>query len=277
MKSKIFLFFVMISVALITACDEPKQKELGNIYLKFEFNVDGEKVVLDELKYENKAGNQYMINDIQMIISKIKLIKSDNSEVVFNTDVFVHYFDYAYPGSLLWKLPKKYDGGIYKNIGFTLGLDETMNTSGRFTNPPISDMFWPEVLGGGYHYMKLNCKWTDNEAKEAYSHLNFHLGRVPVYEAFMDADSITDPIGYMDNHFEIQKEINFEIKENDITFIVSINLNNWFNSPNVIDFSTYRDVSIMQNSTIQVLAKQNGANVFDIELQKQDSTNVRRL
>jgi hypothetical protein len=272
MKSKTFLLTIItVLIFFITACDPTKQ-ELGDIILKFEFNVDGENIELDKLKYTNQAGNLYMINDIQMILSKIKLTKSDNSEIIFNTDEFVHYLDFADSKTHTWIIPQSYEGGIYKTIGFSFGLDETMNTSGRFKNAPLSDMFWPETLGGGYHYIKLNCKWQQVASKEVYQHLNFHLGRVPIYDELSDStDSI--PITYLDNHFEVERQINFEINENDNIFIVSININNWFNDPNIIDFEKYIDVSIMQNTTIQVIAKQNGEKVFDIELEKSNSSN----
>ncbi|MDL2239683.1 hypothetical protein LJC73_05740 [Bacteroidales bacterium OttesenSCG-928-L14] len=263
MNRKFFLLTIIITAFFFVSCDPP-EAELGDIIFKFEFNVDGEKVTLDELKYTNEAGNLYMINDIQMILSKVKFVRSDNSEVIFNTEQFVHYLDFENPKTHTWTIPKNYEGGIYKSIGFTFGLDETMNVSGLFKNPPISDMFWPEVLGGGYHYMKLNCKWQATDNKEAFIPFNFHLGRAPFYEETANSNNNDNPVTFLDNHFEVEKQINFEIEERDNIFIISINLNNWFRDPHIIDFEKYIDVSIMQNASIQVMAKQNGENVFEI-------------
>ena len=234
--------------------------------MKFEFYVDNAKLQQNDISlttFRNAAGNLYQIEDIQMIISKIKLIRSDQSEVIFNNDDFVHYIDFEDTTTLSWTLPKSYEEGVYKSIGFTFGLDEEMNTSGRFNNPPISDMFWPETLGGGYHYMKLNCKWNYVESLKELTPLNFHLGRYPIYAA-----SFNDPIDFVDNYFEVNFPISFDVKEDeDKIFIVKVDINQWFAEPNVINFDDYVGVAIMQNQAIQTLAQQNGPSVFSAELE----------
>lgn len=259
MNNKIFLLFFAIILVFFSGCN-PHVHEFGKVILKFEFHVDGEEVVLDELRYTNEAGNLYMINDIQMILSMVELTRSDGGTTGIGN---AYYLDFADESTHTWTLD--FNGGIYKSIGFTFGLTENTNVSGKFTDPPMSDMFWPETLGGGYHYMKLNCKWQQPATKNSLQPFNLHLGKVPIY---ISEDYSSTPIAFLDNYFEVKKDINFEINENDNIFIVSVNLNNWFNSPNVIDFDQYVGVSIMQNTTIQVIAARNGENVFDIELQK---------
>ena len=261
----IIVFFI---TCLFTNCNKPNNidDDISKITLKFEFYVDNAKLQQNDISlttFRNAAGNLYQIEDIQMIISKIKLIRSDQSEVIFNNDDFVHYIDFEDTTTLSWTRPKSYEEGVYKSIGFTFGLDEEMNTSGRFNNPPISDMFWPETLGGGYHYMKLNCKWNYVESLKELTPLNFHLGRYPIYAA-----SFNDPIDFVDNYFAVNFPISFDVKEDeDKIFIVKVDINQWFAEPNVINFDDYVGVAIMQNQAIQTLAQQNGPSVFSAELE----------
>ena len=37
-----------------------------------------------------------------------------------------------------------------------------------FVNPPEVNMMWPDVLGGGYHYLMLNGKWKTPENNEKF-------------------------------------------------------------------------------------------------------------
>ena len=50
-------------------------------------------------------------------------------------------------------------------------------------------MFWPEMLGGGYHYMKMNMIWSDTSALNPF---NMHLGIGQIYSSLEpNVDSIT--------------------------------------------------------------------------------------
>jgi len=120
-------------------------------------------------------------------------------------------------------------------------------------------MFWPELLGGGYHYMKLNGKWIDT--LNQVSPYNFHLGIGQVYHSF--PDSITN---FIQNYFEVElAESAFEITAGqtlDLTIVM--NVENWFQSPNVYDHNVWGG-DIMQKQDAMKLACENGWNVFTLE------------
>jgi hypothetical protein len=68
-----------------------------------------------------------------------------------------------------------------------------------YVNPPEVNMFWPEVLGGGYHYLMINGKWIDNNNQSKI--YNFHLGRGQLYKGnVINVDSI---YGFVDNSFAL--------------------------------------------------------------------------
>ena len=147
---------------------------------------------------------------------------------------------------------KKIPVGHYTALRFTFGLDETDNETGLFIDPPESDMFWPDMLGGGYHYMKLNGKFVGGEGR--FKPLAVHLG-------IGQNESLTQ---FYQNYFIVELPINFNVKANtenhlDLTMVID----NWFRNPNTIDFNELGS-GIMQNQTAQRLFNGNGKDVFKI-------------
>lgn len=250
-----FLFVLSCLVVLCFSSCKPEEETVGSITLDFKFNVDGKDLMRDTLLYVNDAGNRYMVTDLQLIVSKLTLTRSDG--VIYEVNDAVHYVDFVDESTLRWEIDS-IPNGVYNEIGFTFGLDTAMNISGAYPNPPISDMFWPEHLGGGYHFMKLNCKWLSG--KELLP-LNFHLG---VAEEQMPFATIGDKL-FVNNSFTVADSLACEVSSEFVNaFDVDMNVNNWFGPEAVIDFEVIKDVFIMESQAIQVQAKLNGKNVFTI-------------
>ena len=60
----------------------------GDIAFFFQHKVNGERLVVDEMKYTNAAGNRYEVNEIQWFISDITLHLSDGDSVRLDPDKF---------------------------------------------------------------------------------------------------------------------------------------------------------------------------------------------
>ena len=151
--------------------------------------------------------------------------------------------------------------GHYTAIRFTFGLDESDNQTGLFTDPPESEMFWPEMLGGGYHYMKLNGKYLN--AEDRLAPMAIHLG----------IGQNEDCTEFYQNYFIVELPIEFNVKVNtenqlDLTMVID----NWFRNPNTIDFDEFGS-HIMQNQTAQRLLKGNGKDVFRIGMPTDNENN----
>lgn len=220
--------------------------------MTFAFQVDGETLDQDVRKYVNAAGNQYEVNEIMFFISDIKLYKSDGSVVEKDR---IHYVDVDIPETLDW------DMGVvpqddYTSISFTFGLDDPQNRSNRFVNPPECNMSWPEVMGGGYHYMKINGKWLANDGQV--KPFDLHTGRGQVY------DVEGNVIEFVDNSFTVQLKHPFKVKENGTEIQLVMDINKWFNAIRMFDLDEWGG-SIMQNQAAQELLKQNGPQVFELK------------
>ena len=219
------------------ACTKPKG--YGNLNVNIGYSINGKILITDSLCYHNEAGNEFMITEIQWFISRLEF-QNEQGQWIASDKTF--YIDTNIPESQTLRIDSL-PLGKYTKLRFTFGLDESDNRSGRFSDPPEANMFWPEPLGGGYHYMKLNGKFVN--ADDQLAPLNIHLG-----------------FCQQPNHFTVELPIDLTIAENaenqlDLVMVID----NWFRSPNLIDFNEWGS-AIMQNQAAQQALKENGNDVF---------------
>ena len=261
---------VLVLALLAVACTKPKEKAAINLNLGYE--VNGKSLVTDTLCYENEAGNQFLFTEIQWFLSNIEL-KSEAGDWIMlhqqgladTLDISrVYYIDTDIPESqTLHFSPVKPDH--YTAIRFIFGLDESDNRTGLFTDPPESEMFWPDMLGGGYHYMKLNGKYVNEEGRLA--PLAIHLGIGQNEECTQ----------FYQNYFIVEIPIDLTIKANHENQIhLAMVIDNWFRNPHTYDFNVWGS-HIMQNQEAQRMLNVNGNDVFKIITQsdnKHTSMNI---
>lgn len=269
--------FSLIVLALFS-CKNDQEESFGKFQLKFAHKVNGNELKCDTLVYTNAAGNQYMVNDIQYFISDIDLINNEGQAYRLKADGFAHYADTDIPSTLIWNVKDQIPSDNYKAIRFVFGFTPEHNISNQYPNQPESDMFWPESLGGGYHYMKLNGKWL-KPGETIPTPFNFHLGIGQVYSGTKEAEiaksskwpcgsiitkSKNDVLGFVHNQFIVNLPVSFLItKDNTTSLELVMNVESWFETPNIWNHNTIGS-SIMQNQQAQIWAKENGQDVFSI-------------
>ena len=244
MKKSFFLTFVF-AIFMAVSCKKPAS--YGELCVNIGYSVNGKALITDSLCYHNEAGNEFMITEIQWFISKMELQNEQDEWVELEPRIF--YIDTNIPESQTLRIASN-PVGKYKTLRFTFGLDEAYNQTGLFSNPPESNMFWPEPLGGGYHYMKLNGKFVD--ANGQLMPLNVHLG----------IGQNADHSEFYQNYFTVEGSINLNIAENtENQFNLTMIVDNWFRNPNLYDFNEFGS-AIMQNQAAQQALKENGKDVF---------------
>ena len=253
------LFFILVSFLIsCNKTEEPETKQ-GKINFTFDHKIDGEPIIYDTLIYVNAAGNPYLVNEIQYFISDVRLWQNGNG-LLLDKYEDIHYVDTDLPDTWNYKLADDIPEGSYDSITFIFGITEEKNKSFMFVNPPESNMFWPEYLGGGYHYLKLNGKWLDPDS--VLRPFNFHMGIGQIYN---EQGEIT---GFVQNYFTVSfPQLTFEIKNGETTKVdITMNVENWFKEPNIFDFN-YWGGSIMENQAAMQAAKENGHNVFTAKVE----------
>jgi len=248
---KLSLIFIA-STLLAASCNQLTE---GSVEITFSHIIDGQTVQFNQLIYTNAAENQYQVNEIKYFISKMIFIDSKGKLLTITQDDGIHYVDCSLKNTLRWKisnLPQE----NYSGVEFIFGLDKDDNKSNRFVNPPESNFSWPEMLGGGYHYMQINGKFLNKEGNT--QNMNIHTG---IGQLYNENHEVTE---FVHNHFTVTLPINFSLIANN-TFPLTINMEiqRWFDTPNIYNFNEF-ETGIMQNQKAQQLLKKNGENVFTI-------------
>src|SRR5574344_17088 len=253
--------FLSTLLFCILFCGCQKKENWGTIELNFAHKINQKDITYNQLAYTNAAGNLYQVNEIKYFISSVYFIKENDQVVKVAQQSGLHYTDNTYPNTLKWTI-ENMEEGDYKGIYFVVGLNEEDNVSHRFVNPPESNFFWPEVLGGGYHYMQINGKFQDQNG--TLKNMNFHTGIGRIYA---NADSTS--YAYIHNYFTVNLPVDFVVKKNKTTVLeLCMNIENWFKNPYVYDLN-YFGSSIMQNQKAQEIIKENGKkDVFTIQYLK---------
>lgn len=137
----------------------------SQINLKVNFVAHDKPLVLDSLCYQNALNQRFMIADCKFFLSDVII----NNKILVDT---CHFFDLRDSSSHCWKIdikPKKIE-----NLSFTFGIDNDKHKSIKLKNPVHSLMFWPVVLGSGYHYCKVDIRFWDKF--DFLANFNCHLG-----------------------------------------------------------------------------------------------------
>lgn len=245
------VFFALI--LLFSACT--KKEFYGDASIHFAIQVDGDDVRYHLSDYQNVAGNRYKIDEVKFFISDVAFITHSGEKVKVATDDGIHYFDSNIPSTFDWNV-KNLIEGQYDSITFVFGLLPEQNVTGYFVNPPENNMAWPDVLGGGYHYMQINGTWL--AANDTVKMFNLHTGIGQIY----DQGEITS---FVPNFFTVSLPLNsFAIDREALSGLqLVMNVNEWFSNPNVFDLDEFGG-SIMQNQAAQQLLRENGKSVFSI-------------
>lgn len=257
MKTIVKMVFVWAVLPMVFfACKKEKEEGKGSIEIQFVHKVEGALLEVDQMIYENAAGNPYEVNEVQWFITRLEFYKEGSKVAVPEENTKVHYVDTDLPETFNYLVWDAFPEGVYDSLVFTFGFNQADNISYSFPNPPESNMFWPEVMGGGYHYMKLNGKWRDTV--QNIRSFNFHLGIGQIYE-----EDNPLPIELIHNHFKVCVPLNALKIENDKTTQMELvmQIEKWFKEPNTWDHNVVGS-HIMKKQEAMKAGCENGHNVF---------------
>lgn len=222
----------------------------AGVTLAFEHLANGAPIVLGtEQPYTNAAGNAFGVTRLHYFVSMVTLTLADGTELTASE---AHYVDHETPGTLAYVFPHEVPEGELARISFVMGLPPALNVTGAFPSPPESLMEWPERMGGGYHYMKLEGRYLDATG----SPFNYmaHSGG----------------LGGEDYSFEVVLEAGGRQIADGARFTVEMHVEEWFANPDTWDLNDYFDAEhhgIMGNAGAQASLQRNGATVFTLREQ----------
>lgn len=238
-------------IMLVASCNHDKDevKSVAPVFV-FKHNVNGTELQRGVMNYTNLAGNIYEVDELQYFISEIKLKTADGQFIPIESNSAIHYVDLDIPSTLNWNPADLIPATDYDSISFVFGINEAKNKTGLFVNPPERDMFWPDMMGGGYHYMKMNGKWK--ATVDTIKAFNFHIGI-----------GMGDMGMFYQNYFTVTLPLKMHIDNSYHEFNIIMNIDKWFEAPNLWDWNVIGG-QIMQNQAAMHKACENGANVFQV-------------
>jgi hypothetical protein len=248
---KLGSIILLLPVFVLLNCCKDKDEPInsGHIIFKFAYKIDGDSIKYDKLIYNNAAGNNYEVTNIQWFISDICFYKKGKVEYMIHKLDDAFYLDTDIPSTYTLNFTDDVPEGNYDSISFVFGITKEKNISYRFSNLPESAMFWPDMLGGGYHYMKLNGFWIDTVGFRR--GFNFHLG---IGKRITGSDTT-----FEQNYFTVNAANSAFNLAKDKTKVVQIvmNVDEWFKNPYVFDWN-YWGGFIMEIPDAMVMGRENG-------------------
>ncbi len=247
-----------LCVSLLAVSCKPEPMQTG-VSLRFTFTFGDESLRVGDRVYTIASGERIVVSDFRYFVSDVVLVDCDGNRVKFeDDDRNVHYVDSESGESLTWRSSRELPTGVYDYVEFVYGLDSVRNVSHGFRNPPESLMFWPEVLGGGYHYMQINGYWGDAGDTACTKTYGLHTG------IGTERDEAGEGKGYFHNYVKLTDTLRFFLVDGqDKTLTLNMDVAEWFRNPHEWRFSHYGG-SVMQNPEAQRVLRDNAASVFDV-------------
>ena len=248
--TKRFIILLLLPAILFISCKKDKTAAVAPQFV-FKHVVGSQTLQQANMEYTNLAGNLYEVDQLQYFISDIQFKKSDGQTVSILADQAIHYIDLDIPSTLSWNPADEMPVADYQSVTFVFGINEAKNKTGLFVNPPERDMFWPDMMGGGYHYMKMNGKWK--AGGDTIKAFNLHLG-IGMNDAGTE---------FYQNYFTVTLPLNIHSGTLLNVFTITMDIEKWFEAPNLWDWNIMGG-QIMQNQDAMRKACENGANAFRI-------------
>lgn len=229
-------YFFLIFFIFFFSCDPEEDIKID---IQFRHFIDDENLVLHDLNYVNEGGEAYSVERLMYVISDLKLY-CENGDVIYLDNYYFLNLDEIDSLEINdISLPCMCD-----SISFTFGLSNKDNISNLYINASNNFhnlMFWPDLIGGGYHYMKLEGRYYNSNQEEQF--YNTHTGSL-------------NGVDYSLNYIMDISDADYN------TLYIDMNINNFYNNPiyNFEDFGS----GIMQNEAAQQSIFNNLSDLFSI-------------
>ena len=165
-----YLSVLFVTILFYGCKSEEPTKESGSLVINVQHEVDNMSIEQGKIMYKNAANNVYSITRLEYYLSNFKFVDADGEVVGYNDVFYINAFDTSTHTLVFDNLPS----ANYSEVRYNFGLTPAQNTSNSLPNTnENANMFWPEMMGGGYHFMKLEGRFKDSTALTGYA---IHLG-----------------------------------------------------------------------------------------------------
>jgi len=249
MKMKLLIIIVIIGLVSCSSDDEKASDIL--ISVTNSQNWDGENITASDLgttEFINENGEILKIERLRYLISKVILTNSYGDEIEIGTYKLV---DLADNNTLNYATNIVIPPGTYTGISFVYGFNEEDNIDQAYLDLNTASWNWPEMLGGGYHFMQLDGTFT-SPTNISPLPFNYHNGTARISDGVFEQNFIRVNA----DGLSIDSNTNIDIK---------MNLAEWFKDPKTWDLNVL-NTGLMGNYDAQRKMNENGQLVFSVYL-----------
>lgn len=242
------LSFLLIFSFIFIACgsdDENNTPAEVVVDLKFSQIFDELTVTslnLSTTVYTNEMGQELNINRLRYLLSRLVLTNENGDTFTLSP---YHLIDLSNAETLSLDTGLTLPEGDY-TLSFVYGFNEEDNQDGAYPDLNAVSWNWPQMLGGGYHFLQMDGQYNVNTEPAPY---NYHNGTARVSEGVFEQ-----------NFVEFNLPNTLTISENS-TITIQMNIAEWYRNPNTWDLNVY-NTPLMPNFEAQKLMQQNAASVF---------------
>ncbi|RSK41746.1 MbnP family protein [Mangrovimonas spongiae] len=245
---------ILILGMLTFSCTEDNDDKLGsnniNVTPTFTFTQNWDDTAIspsdiENTQYTNANGEVLTITRLRYLLSHFELLDENGNTTPLQGYQLIDLSDaetYNFiPTSAV--TPGNY------TLKFVYGFNEADNIDGAYTDLNSASWNWPEMLGGGYHFLQFDGQYNVNTTTPM--PFNYHNGMAMVSEDNFEQNFVA---------FEFPTEI--PISET-TTIEIQFNLAELFKNPNLWDLNTY-NTSLMPNYEAQKMMQENIASAFTL-------------
>lgn len=246
---KLVKYLIVLSIFItLNGCNNNDNPPItsGILVLNFTHNWDGVDVTstdFNDIKFTNANNDIQSITKIRYLVSNIILHQSSGENIEL-TGYFLVDLTNNSTVAYITNIPF----ATYSNLSFTFGFDEIDNIDGAYPDLNSASWNWPEMLGGGYHFMQLEGKYDDAGTESPYA---YHMG------------TAKNPASgeFEQNYFNVN--IDGFSMTTDVEVEIKMNIAEWFKNPYTWDLDVY-NIELMPNYDAQRLMNQNGQSIFNL-------------
>jgi hypothetical protein len=246
---------ILLALSFIAfSCDDDDETTpVADVSVNFNFSHTWEGNAIensdfDQIQYTNENGEQLSISKLDYLISDITFTNTTTGAVFAAEDY--NFISVRNSTNMNFTPNVTLPPGTY-SVSFTFGFDDEDNQDGIYQD--LNSIGWnvPMMLGGGYHYMRLEGKFIDNTSAEV--GYQYHTIRA--------ADITVTPMILTDTSFEVDLGDIQVVEGVDVT--VEMDVAEWFKDPNTWDLNVLHSM-LMPNYNAQIMMSQNGESVFSL-------------
>jgi len=233
------------------------EPESATLQLNFTQNFNGSQITMNEfnsIAYINANGEELSLTKLQYSISDVRFYLANGDSVYIEGSY--NLIDLEDESSLLYNLSSLIDVdltalNVFTGVGFNYGFDENDNTSGAYADLNAASWGWPDMIGGGYHQMKMEGKFLDATGSE-------------VSYAYHNGSATKNAADQFESNYRFIKLANsdFDLTGN-TTIEIKMNIANWYTNPNTWDLNVLNS-TLMPNYDAQKMMTQNAVDVFSV-------------